>query len=112
MKTTQNGRKQNVKIYRTEACGGCPMRANVRRARGTVDRAQRRSSEAPAQGARDARKRERRRTEETTVRGRGGDRKHKGKQEIQKVLTEGLAKVQIEIGLIAIAHNLQRLATV
>ncbi|MBK8809978.1 MAG: transposase [Acidobacteria bacterium] len=34
VKTTQNGRKQNVKIYRTEACGGCPMRAECSKGEG------------------------------------------------------------------------------
>ncbi|MBK8809896.1 MAG: transposase [Acidobacteria bacterium] len=92
VKTTQNGRKQNVKIYRTEACGGCPMRAEC--SKGEGGRSIERNEEVlrHRRKARDARKRERRRTEETTVRGRGGDRKHKGKQEIQKVLTEGVGK--------------------
>ncbi|MBK7704257.1 MAG: transposase [Acidobacteria bacterium] len=51
VKTTQNGRKQNVKIYRTEACGGCPMRAKCSRAGDGRSSA---TEVLPAQGARDA----------------------------------------------------------
>ena len=36
----------------------------------------------------------------------------KENKKFRRFLLRGLAKVQIEIGLIAIAHNLQRLATV
>lgn len=113
VKTTQNGRKQNVKIYRTEACGGCPMRAECSKGEGgrSIERNEevlrhRRKAREMLESEKGVERRKQRYEVEAVI---GNIKENK---KFRRFLLRGLAKVQIEIGLIAIAHNLQRLATV
>lgn len=109
--TTKNGRKQQVRVYRTAACAQCPMLSEC--SRSTRGRSIERNEEVlrHRQKAREMLTSEKgveRRSQRYEVEATIGNIKENKK--FRRFLLRGMEKVSVEFGLVAIAHNINRLA--
>lgn len=109
--TSTNGYKQTLSIYRAKNCNGCPLRSGCHKSSGNRTIEVNLEAKRLREKARDLlmskeglEKRRRRSIEPETV---FGNIKHN--KQFKRFLLRGKDKVEIEIGLLSLAHNLKKL---
>jgi transposase len=113
VKVTKNGWKQQVKVYRTTACAGCPMLAECSKSEHgrSIERNEellrhRQKAREMLESDEGIERRHQRYEVEAVI---GNIKENKG---FRRFLLRGLEKIMVEIGLVAIAQNLNRFAMV
>jgi len=110
--TTQNGYKTEEKIYECKDCSGCPFESRCCRAQGNRRIQVRPALDRYRQQARDNLKseygRKLRAQRSVDVETVFGDIKQNG--QYRRIRLRGLDKVNLEFGLLSIAHNLKKIA--
>jgi len=108
--TSANGYKQTLSIYRAKNCIGCPMRCSCHKSSGNRTIEVNLEAKRLREKARDLlmtaegiAKRRRRSIEPETV---FGNIKHN--KQFKRFLLRGKEKVEIEVGLLSLAHNLSK----
>lgn len=108
---TSTGFEQNISFYKAQSCTGCAMRGSCHKARGKriiqVNhslREIRRKAREKLKSEEGIKKRSRRPIEPEAV---FGNIKHN--KNFKRLMLRGLEKVQIELGILAIAHNLSKI---
>jgi len=108
-KTTASGFYQELRLYQAKNCEGCPMRSTCHKAAGNriIERNQNlvRHRTAVRKLLESEEGIERRKQRWKAV--FGNIKQNKG---FRRFMLRGLEKVNIEVGLLAIAHKLQRLS--
>jgi hypothetical protein len=111
-RTNDNGYEQTLRGYRSQECNGCPVRNLCFKAKGDRRIEINRKLLEYKRKARELLKSEKgieyRRQRPVDVESVFGIIKHN--KNYRKFLTRGLEKTQIEFGLIALSHNLAKLA--
>lgn len=109
--TSANGYKQTLSKYRAKNCNGCPLRGSCHKSSGNriieINLEARRLREKAREllsSPEGLEKRRRRPIEPETV---FGNIKHN--KQFKRFLLRGKEKVEIEIGLLSLAHNLSKL---
>lgn len=109
--TSANGYKQTLSKYRAKNCNGCPLRGSCHKSSGnrTIEinleaRRLREKARELLRSPEGLEKRRRRPIEPETV---FGNIKHN--KQFKRFLLRGKEKVEIEIGLLSLAHNLSKL---
>ena len=109
---TKTGFEQEISFYRAQNCNGCPMRANCHKSVGnrTIQvnhnmRRLRKKAREKLNSEEGLLKRSRRPIEPESVFGNIKQNKN-----FRRLMLRGLEKVEVELGIMAIAHNLSKIA--
>jgi hypothetical protein len=109
---TDNGFRQSKRMYQAENCNGCPVREACNKGRGnrTIEVNKKLDHYKSIIRERLTSERERKYRSQRPVNVEAVFGIIKGNKNYRKFLLRGLEKVEIEVGLLALSHNLSKIA--